>query len=167
MPRPRAATSASGSATSSASSAAAMFQPLFEAPIDVIGDIHGKCGTLRELLDRSSPVSLTLPHSSSVSALIFPNANTPLPLLLIGHGVVHSGEPRAEHHAVLVRELNIMTSLSLNGWYYSESEVIRKDKGATSFQIHAPDDAFRSEVRIGAEGRGEVVRGKAGRGVGA
>ena len=50
-----------------------------------------------------------------------------------------------------------------NGWYYGESEVIRKDKGATSFQIHAPDDAFRSEVRIGGEGKGEVVKGKAGR----
>ena len=36
----------------SAASAAAMFQPLFGGPIEVIGDIHGECGTLRELLDR-------------------------------------------------------------------------------------------------------------------
>ena len=36
----------------SAASAASMFRPLFEAPIDVIGDIHGECGTLCELLDR-------------------------------------------------------------------------------------------------------------------
>jgi len=46
-------------------------------------------------------------------------------------------------------ELNLMRGDHKhgNGWYYGESEVIRKDKGAISFQIHAPDDAFRSEVR--------------------
>ena len=36
----------------SAASAASMFRPLFGGPIDVIGDIHGECGTLCELLDR-------------------------------------------------------------------------------------------------------------------
>ena len=34
-----------------------------------------------------------------------------------------------------------------SGWYYGESEVIRKDKGAISFQIHQPRPHRRPEAR--------------------
>ncbi|CAJ1333888.1 unnamed protein product [Effrenium voratum] len=121
---------------------------LFEGPIDIVGDVHGECGALLTLLDR-------LGYDG--------NGNHPenRHLVFIGdlvdRGPDSVGVVRLVRHLVLLgkaqcilgnHELNILRDERKHGnhWIYGETEVLRKDKAALSFQVLA-DEAFRSEAK--------------------
>ena len=111
-----------------AAPSAPMFQALFDGPIDVIGDIHGECGTLCELLDRlgydgngEHPDGRRLVF---VGDLIDRGPDSPGVVRLVRH-LMSRGKAQC---IVGNHELNIMRGDRKhgNGWFYGDPEVIRK-----------------------------------------
>jgi len=116
-------------------------------PLDIIGDVHGECGTLCKLLDR-------LGHDGNgnhpdgrrlvfVGDLIDRGPDSPGVVRLVRHMI---GRGRAQ--CILGNhEINILKGDRKHGnhWVNGEPEVIRKDEAAVSFQVLA-DPSFRQEV---------------------
>ena len=135
---------------SSASSSSSLIQDLFEGPIDVVGDVHGECGTLCQLLDRlgydgdgNHPEKRRLVF---VGDLVDRGPDSPGVVRLVRHLV----QTKKTAQCILGNhELNIIRGDHKhgNGWYYGQPEVIRKDKGGISFQVLAKDDAERADVK--------------------
>jgi len=123
-------------------------QELFSGPIDIIGDVHGECGTLCKLLDRLG-YDGNGQHADGrrlvfVGDLIDRGPDSPGVVRLVRHLI-------AQGNAQCVmgnHELNILRGERKHGnhWFFGEPEVIRKDKFAASFQVLCSDQGFRAEV---------------------
>lgn len=121
---------------------------LFDGPIDIIGDIHGECGALTSLLDRLGYDGNG--NHKEGRRLVFIGD-------LIDRGPDSPGVVRLVRHLMQLgkaqcilgnHELNILRGEHKHGnhWFFGETEVIRKDKEATSFQVLA-DENFQKEVK--------------------
>lgn len=121
---------------------------LFDGPIDIIGDIHGEFGALTSLLDRLGYDGNG--NHKEGRRLVFIGD-------LIDRGPDSPGVVRLVRHLMQLgkaqcilgnHELNILRGEHKHGnhWFFGETEVIRKDKEATSFQVLA-DENFQREVK--------------------
>jgi len=143
------ATDAAGGSTRKAGGLAApLVAPLFEGPIDVVGDVHGECGALFQLLDRlgydGEGNHLEGRRLVFVGDLVDrgPDSVRVVDFVRKLHSKGRAQMVLGNH------ELNLMRGDRKHGnhWWWGETEVIRKDKQALSFQTLPPDDAWRSST---------------------
>lgn len=125
-----------------------LIRELFPGKLDIIGDVHGEAGALATLLDRLGYDGLGRHRDDRklvfVGDLVDRGPNSV--------GVVDMVRPLVESgNAQLVlgnHELNLLRQKRKHGnhWFYGETEVIRKDKAALSYQVLAPSDEWRAST---------------------
>eukprot|EP00820_Chromera_velia_P007643 Cvel_4102.t1-p1 / transcript=Cvel_4102.t1 / gene=Cvel_4102 / organism=Chromera_velia_CCMP2878 / gene_product=Bis(5'-nucleosyl)-tetraphosphatase PrpE, putative / transcript_product=Bis(5'-nucleosyl)-tetraphosphatase PrpE, putative / location=Cvel_scaffold175:562-1554(-) / protein_length=331 / sequence_SO=supercontig / SO=protein_coding / is_pseudo=false len=124
-----------------------LVQRLFEGPVDLIGDVHGECGALLELLDRlgydadgQHPDQRCLVF---VGDLVDRGPDSPGVVRLVRHLV-----SRGTAQCILGNhELNVLLNLRKHGnaWFFGEPESLCKGMDRKSCQVMYGGDEERRE----------------------
>lgn len=118
---------------------------LFSGPIDIIGDVHGEIGALLSLLDLLGYDGQGN-HAEGRRLVFLGDLGDRGPNSIAVIRLVRRLWRRQRAQCIIGNhELNLLREERKhgNGWFWGETEVIRKDKKALSFQFLA-DSAFRA-----------------------
>eukprot|EP00041_Stephanoeca_diplocostata_P004971 m.54133 g.54133 ORF g.54133 m.54133 type:complete len:348 (+) comp15482_c0_seq1:92-1135(+) len=122
-----------------------LVRPLFDGPVDVVGDVHGEYGPLLELLDRLGYDATGNNKENRrlvfVGDLVDRGPDSP-GVIRVVRRLIEAGKAQM---VLGNHELNLLRGERKHGnhWFWGETESICKNQTRISYQETAPSEAWR------------------------